>query len=1155
MVAAPISGLPVDDLIAVDSQGGLVQLLTRIPAATGTLLPTGEFDMAGSQPKVISLDSVGEAVAALPMKLNGDAMSDLAVLRKGQSTPIVVTSVPSAIITVNSSADTNVRDSVITLREAILLSNGELLKANLTAQEQAQVSGTPAPGLDEVRFSIPAAAVTAVEGRTEEATRSGLTTISQKQRADDSTLTMREERKDSWPALATNLIFQPRADEFPAFAMLKTSFSDRGIGTFPHLTGAMGLNSFLRAGPQPSIGTSSVIPKASHSTSTTEPFPTGSPVAFACDTQSYEFTNYQGASPSAFSQVGMVLGDYNSDGRQDVIGVYNSGEFSFLAGLGENGLALPLPQFFDTGFNNPSAVASTDFNGDGRLDLVVATNNPYVLFGNGNGGFSRGPNILNSTSTRVAVADFDADGLPDIVFGTNNSTIAVVLNKGNNTFGEPTNFPVIQLPLSIAIDDFNRDNKLDLALVNNESVSILLGTGTGSFGASTNFSVGCCLDGIAVGDFNGDGNRDLAVVSSNRDTVSVMRGNGTGGFGVPFNFSVGTNPNSIVAGDFNNDGRLDIAVVSSGSNNISVLRGNGTGGFSAAVNYPVGSGPKFIAAKDMTGDGQLDLVVMNGFFSQTVTVLKGKGDATFTRTPSYIASTNPYAVATADFNGDNRPDVAVVNNNTFGFINAGVTILLNDGTGVLGAPTLFPVSPFNPIPIGIGVGDFNGDSSPDLAVLSANVGLSILLGNGAGGFGTATNINVSVDFGAIVVRDFNGDGKLDLAVQNGANVGILLGNGSGGFGAPTNFPVGGNPQALASGDFNGDGKLDLVAPFAFAGRRVAILLGNGNGTFGPATSFTTPVGNSLAVGDFDGDSTLDLALRGSSFVAIFFGSGQGTFSAPTQYSVGSDYPIQGVNLFGSIIALDFHGDGSLDLVTTNPGAGNLSFLSNLGGGGFRALPGLHAGSQPNGLAFADFNSDGKPDFLTANYASNDVSLIFNTCSIGPDLALTKTHTGNFTVGENGTYNFTVTNTGQGATTGTITLRDNLPAGLSYVSSSGANWSCSALGQAVTCTQSAAIEPNASSNLSITVGVAVAAAPAVTNQVTISTLGEFAIDNNSASDPTTVIQPCALLPITVGQTVNGALATSDCRSQIRGANDTLPTAIPLAVLWDNKLQSH
>src|SRR5262249_21247752 len=137
---------------------------------------------------------------------------------------------------------------------------------------------------------------------------------------------------------------------------------------------------------------------------------------------------------------------------------------------------------------------------------------------------------------------------------------------------------------------------------------------------------------------------------------------------------------------------------------------------------------------------------------------------------------------------------------------------------------------------------------------------------GAAPFGAGANPS------SVALGDFNGDGKIDLAVANSAsgNVSILLGTGTGTFGAATNFAVGTTPVSVAVGDFNGDSKLDLAVANQDS-QTISILLGNGAGSFSGATNFgtgTLPVW--VAIGDFNGDGKLDLAVtnRGSNNVSI-----------------------------------------------------------------------------------------------------------------------------------------------------------------------------------------------------------------------------------------------------------------------------------------------
>jgi adhesin HecA-like repeat protein len=228
----------------------------------------------------------------------------------------------------------------------------------------------------------------------------------------------------------------------------------------------------------------------------------------------------------------------------------------------------------------------------------------------------------------------------------------------------------------------------------------------------------------------------------------------------------------------------------------------------------------------------------------------------------------------------------------------------------------------------------------------------------------------------VASADFNGDGKLDLAVTNSSTgtVGILLGNGTGGFSAASLYNTGGTSYPdLVAGDFNADGKVDLAVT-NINSNKVAILLGNGSGGFSAATTFdsggTGPV--DIASGDFNADGKLDLAVTNfvSNTVGILLGTGNGGFSLAGSVSSGGDHA-------EGIAVADFNGDGKLDAVTSDADTGTVSLLIGNGNSTLTYAGAYAVGSSPSAIAVADFNGDGRPDVAAANGGSNTVSVLLN----------------------------------------------------------------------------------------------------------------------------------------------------------------------------------
>jgi hypothetical protein len=268
------------------------------------------------------------------------------------------------------------------------------------------------------------------------------------------------------------------------------------------------------------------------------------------------------------------------------------------------------------------AVATGDFNNDGKLDLVVASranNMVSLLLGNGAGSFGApSPFSVGDEPSDLTTGDFDKDGNLDLAVangGTLGDTVSILLGTGSGSFEQPrTDYTVGSRPMSVAAGDLDDDAILDLATANFASadVSILLGTGNGAFAAATNIPVGTLLSNprsVEMGDLDGDGNLDLSVAEASDNTVSILWGDGDGSFGSTTYFAAGAVPVSLALGDVNGDGYPDIAVANNSTNYVTILFGDINGSFAVSSTTPAGQYPLSVSMSDFDGDGNLDLLV------------------------------------------------------------------------------------------------------------------------------------------------------------------------------------------------------------------------------------------------------------------------------------------------------------------------------------------------------------------------------------------------------------------------------------------------------------------------------------------------------------------------------------------------------------------
>jgi type II secretory pathway component GspD/PulD (secretin) len=275
------------------------------------------------------------------------------------------------------------------------------------------------------------------------------------------------------------------------------------------------------------------------------------------------------------------------------------------------------------------------------------------------------------------------------------------------------------------------------------------------------------------------------------------------------------------------------------------------------------------------------------------------------------------------------------------------------------------------VPAGVASGDFNGDGKLDLAVTNqGDATVSILLGNGDGTFPTEKIFATGAGPTAVVVGDFNSDGKLDLAVSNFTDntISILLGNGDGTFSAGTTVAGVTAPIAMVTGDFRGSGKLDLAVLDQTDGM-VSVLLGNGDGTFArKPDTFVGKGPSALVPGDFNGDGKTDLAVTnsGSNSFSILIGNGDGTFSKRIDFGTG-------VGPSG-IAAADFNADGRLDLAVTNKIDNTVSIFLGNGDGTFGAATNFTTDAGPTALLAGNFSSDTFPDLIIVCESASTLDL-------------------------------------------------------------------------------------------------------------------------------------------------------------------------------------
>lgn len=342
---------------------------------------------------------------------------------------------------------------------------------------------------------------------------------------------------------------------------------------------------------------------------------------------------------------------------------------------------------------------------------------------------------------------------------------------------------------------------------------------------------------------------------------------------------------------------------------------SGTFSSSATTALAVGTGAEWVHVTDLNADGIPDLASAN-YTSNDVSVRLGTGGGAFAPAVSYAMGSGLFTVMTGDFNNDGKPDLVSANN-----ASNNMSVRLGTGGGAFGARTDFAAA-LNPTVAT--VGRLNADANDDVVIANGGSNtVSVFLGNGAGGFAAKVDYACGAGPNWAAIGDVNGDGKRDVVTANyvANTISVLLGNGSGGFGAKTDFVVGAQPLTLSLADMNGDGKLDVVVA-NYGASTLGVLLGTGTGSFGAMTTYATPTGPvTVTTGDVTGDGIPDAAVCCDNVnqVAVLANNGAGVLGTAVSFSVGA-------TPYGVTIA-DVTGDGQPDLLSANFTSNNVTLLT------------------------------------------------------------------------------------------------------------------------------------------------------------------------------------------------------------------------------------
>jgi hypothetical protein len=417
-----------------------------------------------------------------------------------------------------------------------------------------------------------------------------------------------------------------------------------------------------------------------------------------------------------------AIADLDGDSELDLVG-WDSGDLKVLRGLG-GGTAFAVHQVIDD-VPAGTSTALGDFNDDGETDVVFTTANGsaagelVVLHGIGGGRFdapSTSPSVVATTA--LLRADYDGDDLDDIVhvLSASNPSLRLQRNLGGGAFAPPVGLAGTLGGAEVVARDFDGDGLLDFVVADSTAdvVRFVFGSGGGAFAAPVSLVTGTPALGVDVGDVDGNGLDDI-VVRETSSTAAVHLATGPRQLGPRIAVDLGPSTSQLLLADVDGDAVLDLLSLATPPQ-LRRMLGHGDGTFGSPVPYPTQPNPEDLQAADMDGDGDLDVVIdhIGGYGIQ-----RNDGDGDFFAQPLVPKSFSATAPVVADIDNDGDIDVVGSREAVPGTAWDVVWIAVNTGSGT-----------FEPLrrhyatedPWAVTVGDFDGDTLPDIVVMDRKKG-------------------------------------------------------------------------------------------------------------------------------------------------------------------------------------------------------------------------------------------------------------------------------------------------------------------------------------------------------------------------------------------------------------------------------------------------